>query len=61
MDCDFWFNNLWFETTQLDAFGGQYVALWDSNGCFIYDTKQVLSGPAPAPVPPGDYDDECPF
>ena len=60
MDYDFWFNNLWFETTQLDAFGGQYVALWDSNGCFIYDTRQVLSGPALAPVLPDD-DDDIPF
>ena len=61
MNYDYWFNNLWFQTTELDVFGGQYVALWDENGCFIVDTKQVLSGPAPAPVPPGDYDDECPF
>ena len=57
MDYDYWFNNLWYETTQLDVFGGQYAAFWEGDGFVTYEFKQVLSGPAPAPVLPDDEDD----
>ena len=60
MDYDFWFNNAWFETTQLDDFGVQYAAYWEVDGLAMYEFKQVLSGPAPAPVLPDD-DDDIPF
>ncbi len=59
MDYDYWFNSLWFETTQLDVFGRQCAAFWEGNEFVIYEFKQVLSGPAPAPVPPSD--DNIPF
>ena len=61
MDYDYWFNIHWFEPTQLDIYGGQYAVRWDPNGCQVDDTKEVLSGPAPAPEQTVYSKDDIPF
>ena len=61
MSYAFWFNIDWFEPAELDVYGNYYAILWSSDGCRVDDSKEVIAGPAPAPVQGPCSEDECPF